>query len=70
LWEKFTAAIATRFTMEVKNIRNFFPKPLGVIEYGRVRQLGGGDTIQARELVALSADGRDMSFVRVRILII
>ncbi|KIL58822.1 hypothetical protein M378DRAFT_181111 [Amanita muscaria Koide BX008] len=64
LWEKFTAAIATRFTKQAKDIRNLFPKPLKITEYGRVRRLGGGDAIQARELVALRADGRDMSFVR------
>ncbi|KIL55189.1 hypothetical protein M378DRAFT_53490, partial [Amanita muscaria Koide BX008] len=69
LWEKFTAAVATRFTMGAKDIRNFFPKPLEVVEYGRLRRLGGGDTIQARELVALSADGRDMSFVRYQLLV-
>jgi len=46
-------------------MRKVLPKELQVTEYGRVRKIDGGDKIQARELVALGMDSRDMSFVRV-----
>ena len=65
LWLKFTATLGTRFGMKAAAVRRLVPKKLEVTEYGRLRRLGGGDSMQARELVPLSADGRDMSFVRV-----
>ncbi|KIL55903.1 hypothetical protein M378DRAFT_182111 [Amanita muscaria Koide BX008] len=64
LWLKFTATLATRFGMRATDVRKLVPKKLEVTEYGRVRQLDGGDTMQARELVPLGVDGRDMSYVR------
>jgi hypothetical protein len=42
------------------------PKDTQVVEYGRAQRLEGGDSMQARDLVSLGSDSRDMSFVRVR----
>jgi hypothetical protein len=65
LWVKFTAVLGTRFEVPAATIRKALPKELQITEYGRVRQLDGGDTIQACELVAPGADSRDMTFIRV-----
>jgi hypothetical protein len=56
--------LGTRFEVPASTIRKVLPKELQITEYGRVRRLNGGDNMQARELVALGVDSRDMSFVR------
>ncbi|KIL56887.1 hypothetical protein M378DRAFT_62534, partial [Amanita muscaria Koide BX008] len=62
LWLKLTATLGTRFSMKAADVRKLVPKQIEVTEYGRVRRLDGGDSMQARELVPLPMDGRDMSF--------
>lgn len=57
--------LGTRFEVSAATIRKVLPKELKITEYGRVRKLDGGDNMQARELVALGKDSRDMSYVRV-----
>ena len=66
LWKTLTATLATRFNKPASLIRKLVPKDTRVIQYGRACRLDGGDSMQARELIPLSPDSRDMSFVRVR----
>jgi hypothetical protein len=68
LWKTLTATLATRFDKSAAVIRKLIPQNTHFIQYGRVQQLGGGDTMHARELIPLKSDSRDMSFVRVQIL--
>lgn len=65
LWKTLTAALATRYDKSASMIHTLIPKNTSVIAHGRVRKLEGGDTIQARKLVPLMSNNRDMSFVRV-----
>jgi hypothetical protein len=58
-----TAVLSTRLAKSASLIRKLIPKETHVVQYGRVQRLDGGDTIQARELIPLGADSRDMSFV-------
>ena len=65
LWTTLTATLATRFETSVSVIRKLIPPLSPFLQYGRARQLDGGDIIHARELIPLQTDSRDMSFVRV-----
>jgi len=65
LWTTLTATLATRFEISVSAIRKLIPSQSPFDQYGRARQLDGGDIIHARELIPLQTDGRDMSYVRV-----
>jgi hypothetical protein len=69
LWKTLTATLATRFDKSASIIRKLIPKNTRFIQYGRACQLEGGDTMHARELIPLKSDSRDMSFVRVCILL-
>ena len=62
-----SASLATRFDTTARKIRQLIPKDSQFVQYGRVRQLEGGDVMHARELNPPQSDSRDMSFVRVRI---
>jgi hypothetical protein len=64
---KLTASLATRFDTSAQIIRRLIPNDSKFVQYGRVYQLGGGDTMHARELNPPQSDSRDMSFVRVRV---
>jgi hypothetical protein len=68
LWKTLTATLATRFDKSAAVIHKLIPQNTHFIQYGRVQQLGGGDTMHAHELIPLKSDSRDMSFVRVQIL--
>jgi hypothetical protein len=65
MWMKLTASLATRFDTTAQIIRRLIPKDSKFVQYGRVYQLDGGDTMHARELNPPQSDSRDMSFVRV-----
>ena len=65
LWMKLTASLATRFDTSAQIIRRLIPNNSKFVQYGRVYQLEGGDTMHARELNPPQSDSRDMSFVRV-----
>jgi hypothetical protein len=65
LWKTLTATLATRFDKPAAVIRKLIPQNTRFVQYGRAQQLGGGDTMHARELIPLKSDSRDMSFVRV-----
>jgi hypothetical protein len=69
LWIKLTASLATRFDVTAQTIRQLIPKGSQFIQYGRVYQLEGGDVMHARELNPPQSDSRDMSFVRVCIVV-
>ena len=69
LWTTLTATLATRFETNVSVIRKLIPPQFPFVQYGRARQLDGGDIIHARELIPLRTDSRDMSFVRVSIIV-
>src|SRR5271169_8155 len=65
LWTTLTATLATCFETSISIIRKLIPPKSLFVQYGRARQLDGGDKIHARELIPLQTDSRDMSFVRV-----
>lgn len=69
LWNILTATLATRFEKSVSVIRKLIPSQSPFDQYGRARQLEGGDIIHARELIPLQTDSRDMSFVRVSMIL-
>ena len=69
LWIKLTASLATRFDVTAQTIRRLIPKGSQFIQYGRVYQLEGGDVMHAHELNPPQSDSRDMSFVRVCIVV-
>lgn len=64
LHTKIAVCLATRFGKTMRIARKHVPHVL--MQYGKVRRLGGGDMIHARELVPVREDTRDASFVRVR----
>jgi hypothetical protein len=66
LYNVLISTLATRFEVNTKVLRIIFPPSLKVIPYGRTTLVNGGDIIHARELVKLTPDQRDMSFIRVR----
>ena len=68
LWTTLTATLATCFETSIFIIRKLIPPKSLFVQYGRARQLDGGDIIQARELISLQTDSRDMSFVQVSII--
>jgi hypothetical protein len=70
LWTTLTATLATRLETSVSVIRKIIPPQSPFVQYGRARQLDGGDTIHARELIPLRTDSRDMSFVRVSMILL
>ena len=63
LWKILTATLATRFDKSAAVICKLIPKNTYFVQYGQAQQLGGGDTMHARELIPLKSDSRDMSFV-------
>ena len=69
LWKTLTATLATRFDKPAAIIRKLIPQKTHFVQYGRAQRLEGGDTMHARELIPLKSDSRDMSFVRVWILL-
>ena len=64
LLEKIVASLSTRFNIPVKDIRPHL-RNAKLKQYGKVRRLDGGDTMNASELVPVSGDLRDATFVRV-----
>jgi hypothetical protein len=64
LVEKVIASLSTRFDLPVKEIRSHLRKAT-LKQYGKVRLLDGGDTMNASELVPVRDDLRDATFVRV-----
>jgi hypothetical protein len=68
LWKGLTASLATRFGVGVGTVRKLLPECTAMIQFGRVERTEGGDVIHARDVSNRSADGRDMSFVRVCVL--
>jgi hypothetical protein len=65
LQNKITIALATRYDISVNEVRPYIQKA-AIRQYGKVRRLGGGDTMSAATLVPTSDDHREASFVRVR----
>lgn len=61
-----TASLATQFEKTAQTMRKILPKETQFEQYGRARNRNGGSTIQARSIIELGHDSRDMSFVRVR----
>jgi len=65
LWLKLTAALATQFEVPVGHIRKLIPEDALVDQYDRVARVEGGDKMQARDLVKLTSESRDTSYIRV-----
>ena len=65
LWKVVISTLATRYNKSTEVMRSIFPQTLCVVTYGRAKELDSGETIQGRDIVPLTADHRDMSFVRV-----
>ncbi|KAF9461336.1 hypothetical protein BDZ94DRAFT_1372398 [Collybia nuda] len=63
-WKILTATLATRFSKPASLIRKLIPQDIEFIQYGRMCHLEGGDTIQARGMVSLKSDSRDMSYMQ------
>jgi hypothetical protein len=63
LWKTLTATLATCFDKSAAIIHKLIPQNTRFVQYGRAQQLGGGDTMHARELIPLKSDSQDMSFV-------
>ena len=69
LWTTLTATLATHLEKSVSIIRKLIPPTSPFVQYGRAHQVDGGDIIHARELIPLQTDSRDMSFVRVSMIL-
>lgn len=65
LWKVVIATLSTRYSKSTELMRSIFPQTSCVVPYGRAKELDSDETIQAREIVPLTADHRDMSFIRV-----
>jgi hypothetical protein len=65
LWKTLTTTLATRFDKSAAIIHKLIPQNTRFVQYGQAQQLGGGDTMHARELIPLKSDSQDMSFVQV-----
>jgi hypothetical protein len=64
LVNKIAISLATRFDISVSKVRPCLRKA-AIKQYGKVRRLDGGDTMNAATLVSTHDDYRDASFVRV-----
>ena len=53
LWTTLTATLATSFETSASVIQKLIPSQSPFDQYGRARQLDGGDTIHAWELIPL-----------------
>jgi hypothetical protein len=60
------AALATRYDKTVTVIRKNVPVDQ-IEEWGKVRRMDGGDTMNASALVSSTEDRRDATFVRVSV---
>jgi hypothetical protein len=60
---KLMVTLATCFNKSASIIRELIPRNTRFAQYGRARQLDGGDVMHARDFVPLRSDSRDMSFV-------
>ena len=56
LWTTLTATLATRFEAPVSVIRKLISSQSSFDQYGRPRQLDGGDIVHAWELIPLQTD--------------
>ena len=62
-----TNGLVTRFGISLEVAKKFLPKV--VEQWGKLRRLEGGDIMHAHDIVSRCADGRDVSFIRVRELV-
>ena len=63
-----TNGLATRFCVLPRVARKFIPED--VEQWGKLRHLEGGDIMHAHDIVPKCMDGRDVSFIHVRDLIV
>jgi hypothetical protein len=61
---KILVCLATRFNLGVNVIRPHL-QTASLKQYGKVRQLDGGEVMNASALVAVGDDHRDATFIRV-----
>jgi hypothetical protein len=62
---KVLACLATRFNVKKSIVQSVIKLDRPITQYGRVTRLEGGDLMIGRDMVPLTDDGRDASFVRV-----
>jgi hypothetical protein len=62
---KVLACLATRFNVKKNVVQSVIKLDQPITQYGRVTRLEGGDLMIGRDLVPLTDDSRDASFVRV-----
>jgi hypothetical protein len=67
---KVWACLATRFSVQKKDVRAVIKLDEPIIQYGRVTRLEGGDCMIGCDLVKQREDTRDASFIRVEFYII
>ena len=63
-----TNALVTRFGVSLNVAKKFLPEV--VEQWGKLRRLEGGDIMHAHNIISKCTDGRDVSFIRVRELIL
>ena len=63
-----TNGLATRFCVSSRVARKYLPKDIE--QWGKLRRLEGGDIMHAHNIVPKRMDGRDATFIRVRVLIV
>jgi len=61
---KILVCLATRFNLEVKDIRPHL-QTASLKQYGKVRHLDGGEVMNAAALIAVGDDHRDVTFIHV-----
>lgn len=57
--------LATRYDTTPARVRPHLPPDSTIEQWGKVRISGGGDTIQAAELITISEHNRNATYVRV-----
>ena len=61
---KIIISLATRFSVHVSVVRHHF-NPDTIVQWAKVRRLGGGDDMLASELASYAEDRRDATFIHV-----
>lgn len=64
LTQKIVACLSTRFNLPMKEVQPHL-RTASLVQYGKLRRLDGGDTMNASTMGEFSDDRRDATFIRV-----